>query len=208
VAQIRSQESGRPAGDPERDLVVSAFTKAVAEEGYRAVSFESVARGAGISRRRIEARFATTEQGLAAAQEAFLERLWLEVLEACDVPGGWPRKVAAALAGALGTLGEASALARAFTVEASGSSLAAAERQLGLTRRLAALLAQGRRLYPRAEALPALTEEVLIGGVVALVADLLRAEEPGVLLARRGELTEMLLIPYLGAAEARRVASG
>jgi AcrR family transcriptional regulator len=208
VAPIQTEESGRRPAGAGPDLLVAAFTKAVAEQGYRAVTLDSVARAAGIPRARVEARFASAEDGLAAAQEAFLERLWLEVVDACAAPAGWPRKVAAGLACALGALGEAGGPARAFTVEATGSSLAAAERQLALTRRFAGLLAGGRRLYPRAAAMPPLGEEVLVGGVAAMAADLLRAEEPAALLARRPELTEMLLIPYLGAREAHAVAHG
>jgi hypothetical protein len=165
-----------------------------------------VARGAGLPEAEIEASFETKEEGLLAAQEAFLERLWLEVLGACEAGGEWPRKVSAGLACAIGALTEAGALARAFTVEATGASLAAAERHFAAIERFASLLTDGRRLYPRAGALPPLTEQVLIGGVAMVAGDVLLAEDPAALLRRRAELTEMLLIPYLGVAEARAIA--
>jgi AcrR family transcriptional regulator len=190
----------------EPDLLLSAFTKALAEEGYAAVTLRSVARTAGVPEREIEARFETREQGLIAAQDAFLERLWLEVRGACEVPSEWPRKVSAGLACAIGALTEASALARAFTVEATGASLVAAERHFAAIDRFASLLTDGRRRYPRAGALPELTEQILIGGIASIAASVLLAEEPAALLRQRAELTEMLLIPYLGAEEARSVA--
>lgn len=190
----------------ERERVISAFSKAVAEQGYRGLTLESVARTAGMPTGRLEAHFATKESGLVAAQEAFLDRLWLEVIVACRAPTDWPRKVSAGLGSAISTLTEASALARVFTVEATGVSLGAAERHFAAIDQFASLLAEGRKRYPRAASLPDLAERVLIGGVASAAAAALLAEEPAALSLQQPQLTEMLLIPYLGEDEARLVA--
>jgi AcrR family transcriptional regulator len=186
--------------------VISAFGKAVAEQGYRGLTLDAVARTAGMPKARIEVHFATTESGLIAAQEAFLDRLWLEVVVACKAPAAWPRQVSAGLASAIGSLAEASAQARVFTVEATGVSLAAAERHFAAIDQFASLLAEGRKRYPRAGSLPVLAERTLIGGVASIAAATLLAEDPAALSLQLPQLTEMLLIPYLGEAEARLVA--
>lgn|GEM_PF-860414 len=203
-------QSGSPSGATggrtgERELLVSAFSRSLGEHGYRALTLATVARNAGVPEAYLSVYFETKEAGLLAAQEAFLERLWVEVTGACEAPEEWPGKVSAGLGSAISTLSEASELARVFTVEATGASLAAAERHSAALERYASLLAEGRRRYPRSGGLPEPAERMLIGGVASIAASTLLAEEPAVLVTLRPQLTEMLLLPYLGAEEARRL---
>jgi AcrR family transcriptional regulator len=199
------RESGYD-GEAERDRLLSAFTRSVAERGYRELTLEAVARTAGVSQAQLEAHFATKEGALIAAQEVFLDRLWSEVITACRAPGDWAAKVAAGLGSAITALAEGSALARVFTVEAVGASLVATERHFAAIDRYASLLAEGRSHYPRAGSLPEPAERTLIGGIASIAAASLLAEEPGALLTLRPQLTEMLLIPYVGQEQARRAA--
>lgn len=53
-----------------------------------------------------------------------------------------------------------------------------------------------------------MVEEGLIGGVTFAVGRPLHAGEPHLLPALAPGLTELILTPYLGAEEARRVAAG
>lgn len=191
----------------QRELLVSAFAKAVAEHGYAGLEVEQVLRYAGVSRGIFDAHFESKEQGLIAAQEAFLDRLWLDVAAACETPDEWPLKVRAALAAILASLVEASPLARVFAVEATSASLAAAERQFAVMDQFAKLLRDGRRHFPRAQALPDVTERALVGGIVSIVAGHLLMEDPLAIPALEAELVELVLIPYLGESEARRVAA-
>ena len=200
--------SGEPWGtDAERDRLIAAFGKAAEEHGYGEVTAERVARYAGLPRARYEAHFETKERALVAAQDVFLERLLTDAFFAGEAVGEWPGKVRAALSAVLASLAEASALARVFAVEAVGASFAAAERQFAALERFAALLRDGRRRYPRAASLPAPTERVLIGGVASIVSAHLLAEDPAALPVLEPGLAETLLVPYLGEAEARRIAS-
>ncbi|HEX3734844.1 MAG TPA: TetR/AcrR family transcriptional regulator [Solirubrobacterales bacterium] len=193
--------------DLQRARLVAAFAQAVAEHGYAELEVEQVLRYAGVSRATFEAHFESKEAGLIAAQDAFFERLWLDVIAARDVPGDWPVKVRAALAAILSTVVEASALARVFAIEAAAVSFAAVERQFAAFDQLAHLLRDGRRHFPRAASLPALTERALVGGVVSIVAGHLLAESPQALSILEGQIVELVLAPYIGEAEARRVAA-
>lgn len=194
------------AADAERARFVAAFGKAAAEHGYRELTFEQVARFAGSSRERLGVHFATKEEGLLAAQDAFLSELRLDAEEACRGQGEWPVRVRAAIASVVTTLAEASALARVLTIEAT-ASLAAAERQFAAFDAFARLLGDGRRLYGRAEGLPPATERAIIGGLASMMTEPLLSEDPAALVALEPELVELTLAPFIGAAEARRVAA-
>ncbi|MBK5221051.1 MAG: hypothetical protein JJE35_14920 [Thermoleophilia bacterium] len=205
--QRRSRAEAEAAA-AQRERLVSAFAKAAAEHGYAGLDLEQVLLYAGVGREILDAHFESKEQGLIAAQDAFLERLWLDVLGACEAPGEWPLKVRAALAAILSSLVEASNLARVFAVEAVAASLAAAERQYAALDQFASLLRYGRRHYPRATSLPDATERVIVGGVASIVSGHLLMEDPQAIPAMEPQLVELILIPYLGEGEAKRVAAG
>jgi AcrR family transcriptional regulator len=192
----------------ERERLIAAFTRVAAERGYRRIDVDQVARYAGISRDRLELHFSSEERGLLAAQEAFLEVLWLEGVGACETVEEWPRRVQAGLRAVIAAMVDASAVARVFTVEAAASSLAAAERQFAAIDRFAALLREGRHFYPRASSMPEATERALIGGVASILCDHLLAEEPAAIPRLEPQLVELLLLPYLGGSEARRISAG
>jgi len=202
--QRHSEAASGYAGDRER--LIAAVTKAVAEHGYSTLTVDQVLRYAGVSRAIFDSHFESKEQSLVAAQDAFLQRLWLDVIHACEAPPDWPRKVRAALEAILTSLAEASALARAFTVEAA-ANLAAAERQYAAFEEFATLLRDGRRHYPDAASLPEATERALVGGIASIVSGHLLMEDPRAISVLHSQLVELLLIPYVGEEEARRVAA-
>jgi len=199
-------DSGPETGDEQHRLLVAAFTKAAAEHGYAKLEVEQVLRHAGVSRATFDAHFKTMEQGLIAAQDAFFNRLWLDVSAACESADEWPLRVRAAMAAILASLAEASAPARVFAIEATAASLVAAERQFAALDQFAKLLRDGRDLYPCAATLPAATERALIGGIASILSGHLLVEEPQAIPGLESELVELVLIPYVGAGEARRVA--
>lgn len=204
-SQRRPETASGYARDRER--LVAAFGKAVAEHGYAALTVDLVVNYAGISRDIFEVHFEGKEQGLLAAQDAFLERLWLDAVHACENLEEWPLKVRAGLGAILSSVVEASTLARVFAVEACAASLAAAERQFVALDEFATLLREGRRSYPRAESLPDTTERALVGGIASIVSGHLLMEDPQAIPPLETELVELVLIPYLGESEARRMAA-
>lgn len=202
----RASGDGDSAPDERRARIVASVSRVAAERGYAGFSVDAVLRAGEVSRSTFDRYFAGPEQALIAAHEDFLQRLTLDVRVACRGEEGWPRQVNAATAAVLASLIEASSLARALWVEGAGANLAAAERQLVALEQFAAMLRGGRRHYPGAAELPAVTERVLIGGVASVVSGCLLAEEPAALKRLCPDLVEVLLVPYVGCAEARRVA--
>jgi AcrR family transcriptional regulator len=191
-----------------RPRLIAAFSKAAAEEGYAHLDLDTVARYAGLTVADFEAEFDGVEAALLAAQEAFHGRLRSEALAACEGCEDWSGQVRAALAAVLASLIEAGPMARVFAVEVPASSFAAAEFQLTALEECADLLRQGRSLDPRAALLPELTERLLVGGAAAIVCSHLLAEDTTALPALAPELATAFLAPYLGVAEALRVAAG
>jgi AcrR family transcriptional regulator len=189
----------------ERTLMISAFAKAAAEHGIRALTIEDVARNAGLPTERFGACLGSKEAGLLAAQDVFLDRLRREIVDACADSEDWPHGVRMGLRSAIALLAERSGIAGELAIEETGLSLAAAERQLTAIDQFASLLREGRRRYPRADRLPELAERTLIGGVVSIISGCLLAEEPAALLVLEPQLAEMLLAPYVGEEEARRI---
>lgn len=187
-----------------RPRLVDAFSKAVAEGGYADLDLATVARYAGLTVADFEAEFDSVECALLAAQDAFLERLRREALEASEACEDWPGQVRAALSVVLGWLVEAHGLARALWVEGAATSLAAAERRFAAMEGFAALLREGRMRDPRAAPLPPSAERILVGGVASIVSAHLLAEDPAALSALEPELAQILLVPCLGAEEAGR----
>lgn len=196
----------RVGGD--RGKIVNGMAKAVAQYGYAHLTVEQVLAYTGVTAKEFEAHFPSLEQGLIAAQEDFHERLRLEITAACERDRAWPDNVRAALDAALAYVVGANAMARGFAVEATATSLVACERQYAALDALAGLLSEGRRFYSAAAQMPSVTERALIGGVASIVSDRLLSEEPQALIELEPQLTEFLLVPYLGRAEASRFAQG
>jgi AcrR family transcriptional regulator len=191
----------------ERQRLIAAFSKAAAEQGYSRLDLATVARYAGVSEARFQEHFASVEQALVAGQRVFFRRLWLDIEGGCDSAAPWPQQIQGAVAALIATLVGTAATARLFVIEAPSASFAAAERQYAAISRLAGFLRIGRRLYPRAASLPDATERALIGGTVSIICEHLLAENLEEIPRLQPQLIEVLLSPYLGEEEARRVAN-
>ena len=200
------REGGATSGfAQDRERLIAAVAKGAAEHGYAGMTVEQIATYAGLSPEIFSLHFESKEQGLVAAQEAFMERLWLDAAGACDEGETWPRKVRAGLRAVLASLVETSGLARVFAVEAQGS-LVLAERQLAALDRFALMLRQGRYDYPEASTLPEATERTLVGGIASIVSAHLMMEETAAIPTLGPDLVELVLIPYVGREEARQAA--
>lgn len=198
---------GSRGPEGQRELLVAAVSRAAAEHGYSGLTIERVVDYAGVGRDVFDAHFESREQGLLAAQEAFLERLLGEAAGACGRFAPWPYRLRAGLRAVLTSLLESAALARVLTVEADAAGLPLMERRLAALDDFAGLMRRGREDHPTPAPLPDVTERVLVGGVASLLRQRLLREEPPASAALEAELAELLLIPYLGRQEARRMAS-
>jgi hypothetical protein len=135
--------------------------------------------------------------------DAASERLHAAVATACPAPAPWPARVAAAIVAALEFADDDPAATRLLFVEAWGQGPPALARRRALLERFEPALAAGRAERPQGAELPALTEQLLLGALAGQLSSRLLAGEQAPLAALASGLTELVLLPYLGAAEAR-----
>jgi AcrR family transcriptional regulator len=198
--------SGNPESQAQRKRLIDAFTKVAAERGYLQTTVNEVAASAGVPRSAFYAHFADKRQCLSAAHDAFFDRLLAEAASAVDGDREWPLRVRDAVAATLEFVGETASRARFFAIEVLVAGPLIAERHASALNRVVPMLREGRVHCPAAADLPELTEPMLIGGAAFLIQSTLLAEEGLRVAQLEAELVEILLTPYVGGAEARRIA--
>ena len=193
----------------QRQRLIASFIHLLGEVGYNAVTITATAAGAGISTVTFYEHFETIEDVYLGALDETLERLGPVLLAAFESEPDWPDAVRATLATGLALLAADSDTARLLTAEPFVAGAEVAERYRAAIDLAAPYLAQGRDLRdPASEPLPEKTERSLLGAVNSLVGRHAFTGRAEVLPGLLADLTQFLLTPYLGPAEARRIALG
>lgn len=191
----------------QRRRLIAGAARALAEQGYAELTVKHVIEAAGVSRTTFYANFDNKRDCVLAAHRDVFERLLALLLRACATEREWPRKVRAAFATAFTFVREAPDEARLLTLDALATDLTIARQVIDSNAHLAALLRDGRRHTPLGSALPDLTEEGLIGAVSSIIGGRLLEGGGEALGGMEHELVQLVLTPYVGAQEARRVAA-
>jgi len=191
----------------QRERLIAGLAAAVAKRGYAAVTLADIVREAKVSRRVFYANFEGKEQCFLAAFEVVVDHLRELVGEAVEAVEGWPRQAIAATRAALRFLAAEPDLARLCLLESRGAGPAVNARFNEAVAELAPLLARGRAERPAGERpLPGSTEDSTLGALVSLVHRKVATGEPERLEELLPECAELVLLPYLGPAEAARLA--
>ncbi|HET8862224.1 MAG TPA: hypothetical protein VFM94_03140 [Solirubrobacterales bacterium] len=143
----------------------------------------------------------------ADAFEAAFARFQVRIERACAEGADWAGGAAAAIRAALEFAAEDPAAANTLTNEAMAAGVDGIARRERLLAYAAEGLAHGRDRRSEAEDLPGLTEHALVGGIAALIADRVARGRAAELPAMAPEAIQFALTPYLGIAEAKRIAS-
>lgn len=192
----------------QRERLIASFTAVVAESGYEDTTITAITEGAGVSSGTFYKYFETIEDCYAAAFDAALERFGEVLVSAYDSEQEWPLRFRAALAAWLDFLVADPEVARLLTAEPFVAGPAIAERYKEAIDRSTPYLRAGRELRPAgAEPLPETTERGLLGAINSLISRQIKAGRADSLGDLLPDLVQFALTPYLGAAEARRVAS-
>jgi AcrR family transcriptional regulator len=197
---------GRPTTAEERELLLGAVAAVIAERGFVDLTAEAVAARAELPESAFHLHFAGVEEAAEAAHQAFFELFRTRLVRACDAQPGWPLKVKVGIGVALDLAAAAPAQMLLLTFDSLTGSREIARRSAEARDQLARLLAAGRAETPGGASLPMLTEPVLVGGLLSVVAAQLVAGEAQRLPGLAPELVMFTLLPYLGAEEAARVA--
>ncbi len=167
---------GRHALAPEevladqRQRLIDAVPRVVAEYGYEAMSVAAIVKAAAVSRNAFYNNFGGKEECFAAAHEACQERLLAILEQPCERGSSLEERVETALGAALDMLAGEPQVARLLFVEAPSASQEIALRYHEWLRRYGVLL---RSAVPQAAAgssLPVEIDQVIVGGIASRVA--------------------------------------
>jgi AcrR family transcriptional regulator len=208
--------------------MVTAMIDVVAERGRANATVAHVVARSGVSRRTFYEVFDDFEDCFLAALDQALAEISRYVLDVYDPAEKWRVRIRSALAGLLEFLDDEPAMGRLCLVETLGAGLRVHQRRLAVLDVVVAAVDEGREQSRSADALPPLTSEGVVGGVLSVlharlvphaVSDrratrtkrTVRAkspgERPGSLLELTGALMAMVVLPYLGPAAAAKEAA-
>lgn len=189
------------AGHKRRRIMV-AIAELTAEQGYDATKIGDIVSRAGVARKTLYDIFEGKEEVFLAAFDTAIDEVMQRIEADCaEAAGDWQEQVQAGLASFLSYIAENPALARMCMIEALSATPAATERYEEAMQRFVELV---KRAVPQDEQLPGTIEETLVGGVAWIVYQQIRRGEAEQAEELLPELSEFMLAPFHGAAEAAR----
>jgi AcrR family transcriptional regulator len=187
----------------QRRRLLAATALAVVEVGYGDLTVQDITSRAQVSRVTFYQLFARKADCLLAAFDQALEDLLVALAGACSAEPQWPQSVVAAVGAAVAFASASPAEASLLTAGALEPELAARAR--GASQKLAKMLGGARPASDGEGPLPPITEELLIGGAGSVIAAHLAAEDRAPLADLATQMAQLILTPYLGAAEAAQL---
>jgi AcrR family transcriptional regulator len=200
--------------DLQRSRMLAAMFDVAAQRGAHNVTVAHVVERSGVSRRTFYELFSDREDCLRAAFEQALAYARARVLPAYESHEGWRDRIGAALIELLCFLDEEPVLGKLLIGELHAGGEATAERREEALAALTAAVmaappprAQGGASGARGGASPvlsSLTAEGIVGGALSVIHSRVSDDSHGPLLELAGPLMSTIVLPYLGAAAARR----
>lgn len=190
----------------QRQRLILATGRALAEQGYAALTVKHITETASVSRTTFYANFDGKRDCVLGAHRDAGERLVLAVARACEGEEEWPQRVSAAISAAVGFLAAEPGAACLLELNAATTDLAIASQLVDYKARLVDLLREGRDQASCGPGMPPLTEAALIGALAYLATEVFPTDKrPRAVLEL--EVTQLVLTPYVGSEEAARVAA-
>jgi AcrR family transcriptional regulator len=180
---------------------------AVNEEGYANVTVSHITERARVSRRTFYDLFENRDACLGTLIEDVVVTIEGEIARASLDGLAWRERVRGGLLAILSFFDREPALAQLCVVQSLRGGPDVLKRREEILARLACVLDEGRgeSTAARGGGVTELTAEGLIGASLAIVyARLQRGQDTPPLTSLTGELMSMIVLPYLGAAAARR----
>ena len=190
----------------QRERLLDAAVGAMAEQGFAELTVRDLIDRAGVSRRTFYQLFQDKIECVLTAHERAFERVSGAIVAACREEAAWPERVAGAIGAALDFAVDSPSEAH-LVVVAHTTSERLASRGQEAHEKLADLLRIGREQVDAPLSPPAVTEQAVVGAAMAVVGARLLAGETGTLSLLAPELTQIILMPYVGDEEAKRVAT-
>jgi AcrR family transcriptional regulator len=197
---VRPELSREFVAGHKRRRIMDAIAELTAEQGYDATKIGDIVSRAGVARKTLYDNFEGKEEVFLAAFDASVEEAIQRIEADCaEVEGDWEERVKAGLASFLRYIAENPALARMCMIEALSATPAATERYEEAMQRFVELT---KRTVPDDDELPETVEETLVGGVAWILYQQIRRGEAEQAEDLLPELSEFMLAPFHGGAEA------
>jgi AcrR family transcriptional regulator len=201
-AAPRRLPRGRHALAPEevrrdqRERLVDAVPRVVAERGYAAMSVADLVKAAAVSRNAFYENFADKRECFAAAHEAGHERLFEILTRSCDAGATIEERVGRSLAAGLDAMASDSHMARLLFVEAPSAGEEIALHYHEWLRRYGTLLRAVAPDLPSRSIPAPEVEGVIVGGIASRVGSEVLHGRAAKLRDLEAPLTEYLLAFY------------
>ena len=189
----------------QRERLLLAAAELIAKRGYRGTTIDLIAKTAHVAPSTFYENFETKEACFLAAFDEAIVALRDGLIAAADPGHAWPGQFALGLGTLLGLLASNPARAKMCVVEAPGGGPALLARYEATLDSAVPYLRRGRELSDAR--IPARAEESILGGIVWVLHQHIVLGEAERLPMLLPELLPIALRPYLGPAEASRLAS-
>jgi AcrR family transcriptional regulator len=192
----------------QRRRIRRATGELVAKRGYSGVSVELITKRAKVSFKTFYKLYSNKEEAFVDLFDTALAATDAQVrgaLEASDLD--WPEQVALAMRTFFGAILAEPLIARALLVEGPTAGPAILGRYDQIAKAFVPILRRGRQQNADAERLPETLEETLAGAVLWSAYQRLNFSETDRIVDLIPENIQLVLRPYVGEAEASRVAA-
>jgi len=190
--------------ESQRERLLNGVVEAVAEHGYNEATIGRISGAAKVSRRTFYEYFTDKDDCFLAAYDVIDDHIRATTLGAPGASEPWPDRVRTRLGALLVALAQDPAVASFYLVEPLSAGGKIAARYRDAMQLLAYTL---RPDSPPCEADMEVRDQALIGGVTTLIVRRLNSGGATRLPELLPDLVELVLAPYLGREEARRIAS-
>jgi AcrR family transcriptional regulator len=202
LARLPAGRHGLPrsfVADNQRLRIIAGMLRVLPAHGYPAITIGHITREAAVSRGAFYQQFGGKEECFLVTYDLASQWFCERVERAVAGEREWRARIRAGAGAALRLLAANPLVAHLMAVEALQAGRAARERQQTMVDRFASALRAG---HPDRPGLPEDLANLLLGGVVALIARYVDSDRTERLPEATAALAEYLLIPYLGAEEA------
>ena len=193
----------------QRDRLIAALIVTLADVGYQKTTVSMIGRRAAVSKSDFYKHFDSKDECFFAAYDFAVARMRACVVDACAAAGAieWPLRVQAAVIALLALLAEEPALAAIVLAEGLRAGRGIYDRYQAAVESFVPLLREGAPDGPAGAAVPAATDEAVVGGIASLLSRRAIAGETVDLTGLASDVVEFVLTPHLGTEAARRIIS-
>lgn len=193
----------------QRERILDATMRVVADKGYAAMRVEDVIVASGVSRRTFYDHFSNKEDVFLAAYDAVAVQLTAAVQAAFGTADSWPSKITNGIAALLAGFAMEPALAQICIVDVLAAGPSALERRRRAMARFRAFMSPApQEISGTGAANSPLLAEAVVGGVYEIIHARVVAGRTHELPELLGDVVHAILLPFVGpdVADAQRAS--